>query len=852
MPTPMSWTPLCDRLDQLPLILAGPILRRTEPNAVTVWLALRRPCLVTLQIYATQYGNGLVLDRLLFSGQRSTVAIGQHLYLVAVTARSDRLSLEAEQIYAYDLHFQPQPQTQTQAPLSLQQALVSSDFPSVTVSYFEHGLPTFLLPPPRINDLKLIHGSCRKTHGGGIDALPIVDDVLAHSARFPQQRPHQLFFTGDQIYGDDVADPWLFALTDAGDTLLGWEETLPIESHPTVAIPSLKGKHLPPGQRSNVAEQLAGLTAGLYNKPDHVNSHLMSFGEYCTAYLFTWSPVLWPNGFPTGKTRYRDRRDIRIWDQEVSTLDIFYHSLWKVRRALANIPTYMIFDDHDISDDWYLNQNWCQRVLGKPLGRRIVQNGLLAYALCQAWGNTPEQFESGQVGDWLLQTAQRWLATQGEEVQSDQVLARLLGLPDADPQGMPQFCRDEQVWILDRHPDSMQWHYTVRSACHEVIVLDTRTWRGYPIDAEAIAPPMLLSPTAFDRQIRQPLQASSDPSRQAIVIAPTNLMHLRLIDWAQEWSLKQGSVFNHDVGDAWNLHKEALSELLAALFEHRDRVVVLSGDIHYGFASRLNYWTKPPGGQSADSSADSNTDSSTDPSCRKEKAQVLIQLTSSAFKNAELKTQILQTKLKWLLPEPPQEWVGWHHPPQLWQRRLAIGPARWVKQPPVDQLPYIIQCPLGLKKHFSGAIAAAGPHSLPDWHYRIEWIHRQPARSVPWEQKLDWLNYRQRRQHQGRQRWFSWLSWIWHSRWVQEGKEVVGESNIGLVQFCGFGSPSRSSDPAQLIAQPPIVLQDLYWCPPWRPDSIVVSRFAAQLRPEDAADPFPILPPQMDRSALSR
>ncbi|MCU0523312.1 MAG: PhoD-like phosphatase [Elainella sp. Prado103] len=824
----MSWTPLGDRLDQLPLILAGPILRRTEPDAVTVWLALRCPCQVTLQIYATQAGEGRSIGQVLLVGERETVAIGKHLHLVAVTARSDGSQLESEKIYAYDLQFQTQPSPPaifgTSSPvtpiLSLQQALRSQHCPLAPISYFEHELPTFLLPPQNINQLKLLHGSCRKTHGGGIDALPIVDDLLAHSAPLTDQRPHQLFFTGDQIYGDDVADPWLFALTDAGDTLLGWEESLPIEAQTSAAIPPLKGKHLPPGQRTSVSEQLAGLTAGLYDKPDHTNSHLLSFGEYCAAYLFTWSPVLWPDQFPSGQSRYRDRKTIRTWDQEVSTLDIFYHSLWKVRRALANIPTYMIFDDHDISDDWYLNQAWCQRVLGKPLGRRVVQNGLLAYALCQAWGNTPHQFELGQVGDRLLKVAQEWLLTGGENQPINQKLARLLGLPDADPNGLPQLCQDGSVWILDHPPDSMQWHYTIRSSCHEVVVLDTRTWRGYPMDEAHISPPMLLSPTAFDRQIRQPLQASQGQGLQAIVIAPTNLMHLRLIDWAQEWSLKQGKVFNHDVGDAWNLHKEALSALLAVLFEHRDRVVVLSGDIHYGFAARLNYWTKQPED--------------------KEKAQVLVQLTSSAFKNAELKTQIIQTKLKWLLPEPPQEWVGWHQAAELWRQQPAIGRSRWVKQPPVD-LPYICQRPIGLQRWLRGTIAVGSPASLPDWHYRVEWIHRQPARSVPWEQQLGWLKYRRRRQQPSWKRWLGWLGWVWNNRWVQEGREVVGESNIGLVQFRGF-NPSGNRRNSPVAA--PIVLQDLYWCPPWQPDGIVVSRFDAQLCPAEAADPLPIVPPQ--------
>ena len=58
----------------------------------------------------------------------------------------------------------------------------------------------------------------------------------------------------------------------------------------------------------------------------------------------------------------------------------------EVRRALANIPTYMIFDDHDVTDDWNATLDVCRSMYSKPLGLRVMQNALTAYALCQHWG----------------------------------------------------------------------------------------------------------------------------------------------------------------------------------------------------------------------------------------------------------------------------------------------------------------------------------------------------------------------------------------------------------------------------------------------------------------------------------
>src|SRR3546814_4482404 len=69
-----------------------------------------------------------------------------------------------------------------------------------------------------------------------------------------------------------------------------------------------------------------------------------------------------------------------------------FRSLPKVARALAHMPSLMIFDDHDITDDWNLSARWEETAYGHPLSRRIIGNALLSYLLCQAWGNDPTRF----------------------------------------------------------------------------------------------------------------------------------------------------------------------------------------------------------------------------------------------------------------------------------------------------------------------------------------------------------------------------------------------------------------------------------------------------------------------------
>jgi hypothetical protein len=55
-------------------------------------------------------------------------------------------------------------------------------------------LPSFALVPSHLNDLRLIHGSCRKPHGESLDALVTVDKMIREALeQDPKKRPHQLF-----------------------------------------------------------------------------------------------------------------------------------------------------------------------------------------------------------------------------------------------------------------------------------------------------------------------------------------------------------------------------------------------------------------------------------------------------------------------------------------------------------------------------------------------------------------------------------------------------------------------------------------------------------------------------------
>ncbi|PZD75005.1 hypothetical protein C1752_00559 [Acaryochloris thomasi RCC1774] len=734
-----------------------------------MWVALSKKSVVTLNIYLAGE-QGRKIQKMVARGQGQTIQMGRQLHLVAVTAAVLQTSLQPGQIYAYDLEFLAQG---TQKSVSLRtEALLEQG----SLSYFSHHLPTFVLPPVSLDDLKIVHGSCRKPHGGGPDILPLLDDLLIRDAHLVERRPHQLFLTGDQIYGDDVADPFLWIAIRLGPVLLGWEEMLPVDRFENGTFDYYSPKLWPPGERTEIARQKCGLTAMLHNSPETAKSHLFSFAEYCIAYLLAWSPVLWPEpeAILDANSLHGGRSASKRWSQDAADMQTFVHGVAQVRRALANVPTYMICDDHDISDDWYLNHNWCNRVLSQPLGRCVVQNGLLAYALFQAWGNTPEQFVQNQPGASLLKNVEQWSLSRGTDQKAWRQIGRYVGMPLTDEQtGQPRTQTEEEVLILERDPEALSWFYTIRSDCHEVLVLDTRTWRGYPKDTEKIAPPMLLCPSAFRQQIEAPLRHTDALNqrgakiRETLIVLPTNLVSLSIIDAVQQYDFQRGKVFDNDVGDAWNFHEGAFTQLLSYLSTYRDRVILLSGDIHYGSTIRLDHWTHD-NAQAAPHSS------------------VIVQLTSSAMKNAELATYLVHTRLKSLFPESAKARVGWRIPP------------------------------------------VENSEAKPDWQYQVRWIPRQKAQATDlppthrWSQRSRSLSLLQVVK--------GTVSWLWRNRWFQEGSEVVGHNNFGVVTW----AKTETRESATIV-------HDIYWYPPWDMTRPVKSQYRASLAQATVPPISPVL-----------
>jgi hypothetical protein len=574
----MSWIPIAERFAALPLILAGPLLRRVEPQSVTVWLALKEPCWVTLRIYVKNDTGELVEY---CNGTRKSIRLGDHLHIVAVTAHASAGELlQWGELYYYDLFFQTEDDENTSGT-SISETKAHLETPGILVTdpaqadpldrllYPGHSLPSFVLPPEDINRLRIVHGSCRKPHGVGKEVLSALDTLLASAIEHGKDRPQQLFLTGDQIYADDVATPLLFALIDSGNFLfMGNEE----EVLPGVGVPACQ---LGPGERGNVVHAQALFTT---TTPQN---QLMAMHEYAAMYLFAWSDVLWPtelpgayeiwSAYPQAQHDIDDKEKLEAqYNDQIQQLNTFRDALPHVRRALAHIPMYTIFDDHDITDDWFLDGAWCQRVLASPLGRHIVCNGLLAYALFQAWGNTPEQFEEPN-GKTLLEAIDRWSGERSDV--NEAFIEELLGLP-ASFSGSG---------TLERSPRALHWHHTFDGPNYQVILMNSRTQRFYRAPSDF---PGLLSHDAIHEQV---LANSRSNTEVTIIISATPVIGVDFIESIQiwhHWFVKDNYAYDCE---AWALEWETFQHFLKTVSALK-RVVFLSGDVHYAFGSSMEYW----------------------------------------------------------------------------------------------------------------------------------------------------------------------------------------------------------------------------------------------------------------------
>ena len=158
---------------------------------------------------------------------------------------------------------------------------------------------------------------------------------------------------------------------------------------------------------------------------------------------------------PHTKSYIQSTRDTREGaGEEVANFDEYvrlYSESWGepvIRWLLSTVSTAMIFDDHDVTDDWNTSKAWLDEQRSKPWWKERIAGAFMSYWLYQHLGNlSPRDHDT----DVLLQRARR----------------------------VPDLGDDLHAYALraDSEPTGARWTYCRDVAGTRVIVVDSRAGR---------------------------------------------------------------------------------------------------------------------------------------------------------------------------------------------------------------------------------------------------------------------------------------------------------------------------------------------------------------------------------------
>jgi hypothetical protein len=245
------------------------------------------------------------------------------------------------------------------------------------------------------------------------------------------------------------------------------------------------------------------------------------------------------------------------------------------RWLLSTLPSAMIFDDHDVRDDWNTSARWREEMAATDWWHDRVVAGLASYWVYQHLGNlSPDERAQDEV--W-----KRVLAHDGtEELDLSQVL-------------------DDLAERVDQEPSSYRWSFARELGGCRLVVVDSRAARVLQEDRRAMLDDVELA--WLDDRMRGDcehlLVGTSLP-----FLLPEGLHHLESFSealaggaWGRrgsrlgEW-LRQTGDLEH-----WGAFQHGFREVAQMALEvTRGRrgaaprtVTFLSGDVHHSYVSRV-------------------------------------------------------------------------------------------------------------------------------------------------------------------------------------------------------------------------------------------------------------------------
>lgn len=278
----------------------------------------------------------------------------------------------------------------------------------------------------------------------------------------------------------------------------------------------------------------------------------------------------------------RSRRDIdEPPGDELKDFEEYAH-LYKLawsdpanRWLLSTLPSLMIFDDHDVRDDWNTSQAWKEQMEATSWWHERIVSGLGSYWVYQHLGNLSPEVRAKE---------ELWQAVVGASDDGEVDLTERL---------------DALADLVDQQPTSYRWSFTRDIDDVRLVVVDSRAARVLDSDDRSMLDPEELA--WLDEKLRGGFRHLLVGTSLPFLLSP-GLHHLEAWDealvegaWgrfgarAGEWlrqlvDLEHWAAFHHGFAEVAEM---ALSVAYGERGPAPDTVTFLSGDVHHSYVSEV-------------------------------------------------------------------------------------------------------------------------------------------------------------------------------------------------------------------------------------------------------------------------
>jgi DNA-binding transcriptional regulator YhcF (GntR family) len=260
-----------------------------------------------------------------------------------------------------------------------------------------------------------------------------------------------------------------------------------------------------------------------------------------------------------------------------------YYESWQdpqVRWLLSTIPSSMIFDDHEMIDDWNTSAAWREEMTRKPWWQGRITGGMVSYWVYQHLGNLSPQELAGNT---------TWQAIQGMAADD--------ATRDAEP------LLREMAELADAEPATIRWSYVRHWGDARLIMIDSRAGRVLEeqhrrmLDEDEFAWVEAAMRRAVDEGVEHLILGTSLPW-----LLPHAIHNLER--WNETLNVRHHGRWRGKIAEAvrqasdlehWAAFGHSFERLGAALTavargEHGRApatALVLSGDVHHAYAAEL-------------------------------------------------------------------------------------------------------------------------------------------------------------------------------------------------------------------------------------------------------------------------